>query len=150
MPTTRGIYLVANLKSQALCENLIYSIRQSGCGLPIKLIHFGGDKVNSAYILSQVELIEISSFPEEGIKFIDNLQTVLTDCPRGYLHRFLAWFGEWDEFIYSDNDIVALMNWEELFTYMPGYDLVHSDEEYLTKGRFNHNKIEFLKKIIWQ
>ncbi len=147
MSTTKGVYLVANLKSQVLCENLVYSIRQSGCSLPIKLIHFGGDKVDSAYILSQVEFIEVSSFPSEAVKFIDNLQTVLTDCPRGYLHRFLAWFGEWDEFIYSDNDIVALTNWEELFSYLPGYDLVHADEEFLTKGRFNHENPESLKKI---
>jgi hypothetical protein len=32
----------------------------------------------------------------------------------GFFTAFLAWFTDWDEIIYSDNDIVALMNWERL------------------------------------
>jgi len=70
---------------------------------------------------------------------------VLTDCPIGFLYRFLAWFSDWDEFIYSDNDIVALMNWERLFEFTDGYDLVHADEEYTTQGIYNYllpDKIE--------
>lgn len=147
MAVRRGIFLVANLKSQILCESLIYSIRQSGCTLPIRLIHFGGEKVNSLYILKQVELLEISNFPDQAIAFINNLSSILTDCPRGFLYRFLAWFSDWDEFIYSDNDIIALMNWEKLFNYLPGYDIVHADEEYLTMGKFNHDKPEALEKM---
>jgi hypothetical protein len=147
MANNRGIYLVANFKSQTLCENLIYSIRQSGCTLPIKLIHYGGKRINSLYIQSQVQLVDALDFPVEGTHFLDRLQSILTDCPRGYLHRFLAWFGEWDEFIYSDNDIVALMNWENLFDFLPGHQLVHADEEYLTEGRFNHNKPQFIQEL---
>lgn len=147
MSTKRGIYLVANLKSQQLCENLIYSIRQSGCTLPIKLIHYGGDPVDSAYIKSQAELVTTADFPEEGLSLINRLCTVLTDCPRGFLNRFLSWYGEWDEFIYSDNDIVALMNWEHLFDYLPGNYLVHADEEYRTKGQFNYENPQQLEKL---
>ncbi|WP_026463750.1 hypothetical protein [Adhaeribacter aquaticus] len=143
----RGIYLVGNLRSQEMCQNLIYSIRESGCQLPIRLIHFGGTEINSAYILNQVELLRYEDFPADAKQLIANLRTVLTDCPMGYLYRYLAWFSDWDEFIYSDNDIVALCNWEKLFEYLSDNDLVHADEEYTTEGKYNYNKPELVKSI---
>ena len=142
----KGIVLVANLKSQWYCENLIYSIRKSGCMLPIRLIHFGGEKVNSEFILKEVEYLTIDNFSDEAKTFINNLSSVLTDCPIGFLYRFLAWFSDWDEFIYSDNDIVALMNWERLFEYNTDYEIVHADQEYTTQGQFNYFKPEKIEK----
>lgn len=139
----QGIYLVANYKSESFCENLIYSIRKSGCLLPIRLIPFGGPPVKSAYILSEVEVYEISRFPAEAMDLVHYLRSVLTDCPLGFLYRFLSFYSDWEEFIYSDNDIVALMNWDNMFGYLKDYDFVHADEEYTTAGRFNY--IEPLK-----
>lgn len=143
----KGIVLVANLKSQWYCENLIYSIRQSGCQLPIRLIHFGGEPVNSKQILDEVEFLTIDDFSLEAKGFVANLRSVLTDCPLGFLYRFLAWFSDWDEFIYSDNDIVALMNWERMFAFTEGYDLVHADEEYTTFGIYNYDKPKNIEQI---
>ncbi|MCW2118491.1 alpha-1,3-mannosyltransferase family protein [Flavobacterium sp. 7A] len=143
----KGIVLVANLKSQWYAENLIYSIRKSGCSLPIRLIHFGGEAVNSKYILKEVEFLTIDDFPEEAKDFINNLRTVLTDCPMGFLYRFLAWFSDWDEFIYTDNDIVALMDWERLFDYSANHDLVHADEEYTTQGIYNYDDPQKIEEI---
>ena len=137
---TRGIYLVANYKSQNLCENLIYSIRECNCQLPIRVIHFGGKKITSSYILSNVEYLFKEDFPKEAIDFVTQISKVLTDCPEGFLLRFLAFFHDWDEFLYSDNDIVALTNWNRLFEYTENYDLIHADEEYTTIGRFNYDK----------
>ncbi|TDD94675.1 alpha-mannosyltransferase [Flavobacterium cellulosilyticum] len=134
----KGIVLVANLNSQWYCENLIYSIRKSGCTLPIRLIHFGGEPVNSKNILDEVEFLTVDDFSEEAKAFILNLRNVLTDCPMGFLYRFLSWYSDWDEFIYADNDIVALMNWERLFDFAEGYDLVHADTEYTTIGIYNY------------
>jgi hypothetical protein len=147
MSSKRGIYLVANLNSEDLCENLIFSIRKTGCQLPIRVIHFGGKPIQSNYILSNAEHILPESFPQQAIAFIDDLQSVLTECPRGFLNRFLALFGDWDEFIYSDNDIVALCNWEIFFDYLKDSDLVHADEEYITDGKFNYNKVNEVKQI---
>jgi hypothetical protein len=143
----RGIYLVANFGSQKFCENLIYSIRQSGCTLPIRLIHFGGKEIDSPCVLKEVEMVRFENFPDKAKEFILNLRSVLTDCPLGYLFRFLGWFSDWDEFLYSDNDIVALCNWENLFDHLSSYDLVHADEEYTTKGIFNYNKPELVKSL---
>ena len=138
----RGILLVANQQSQDICANLIYSIRNSGCQLPIRIIHFGGRPISSPYILSQAEYLLFENFPEEAREFILKLRRTITSCPQAFLYRFLGWFMDWDEFIYSDNDIVALCNWEELFGYLDGYQLVHADEEYTTKGRFNYKEPE--------
>ena len=143
----KGIILVANLQSQLHCKNLIYSIRKSACSLPIRLIHFGGEPVNSKYILDEVEYLTEADFSEEAIAFVNNLRTVLTDCPMGYLYRFLAWFSDWDEFIYTDNDIVALMNWERLFEFTEGFDLVHADKEYTTLGIYNYLQPQKVKEI---
>lgn len=143
----RGIVLVANRKSQTMCENLIYSIRKSGCILPIRLIHFGGKPVNSDYILREVEFLSIHDFTSDAQDFVKNLQTVLTDCPLGFLYRFLAFFSDWDEILYSDNDIVALNNWEVMFEYLNGFDVVHADTEYTTQGKFNYEKPEAIKDI---
>ena len=143
----RGIYLVANHHSEAMCANLIYSIRASGCKLPIRLIHFGGKPVQSQMILKEVEALRVEDFSPSGQELVRDLATVLTDCPRGWIYRYLAWFGDWDEFIYSDNDIVASMNWERLFDFLPEHDLVHADEEYTTKGRFNYDQPERIEEI---
>ena len=143
----RGIYLVANERSEAQCVNLVYSIRKSGCKLPIRLIPFGGRPVRDQKLLAEVEVVEVSSFPEAARQFIDELAEVLSDCPRGFLYRFLSWFGDWDEFIYSDNDVVALMNWEHLFDKLPEQSIVHADEEYTTKGRFNYDRPDIIEEI---
>lgn len=136
---THGIYVVANLRSQSHCENLIYSIRKTGCRLPIRLIPYGGEPIHSQAVLSQVEVTPESSFPAEGRALVEKLAKGLS-CPRGFVLRYLAFFGDWDSFLYSDNDIVALMDWSELFDHFsetPTPDLVHADEEYTTKGVFN-------------
>lgn len=136
----KGIFLVANFKSQSMCENLIYSIRESGCQLPIRLIHYGGREINSSFVLNEVEFLRFEDFPNEAKLFIYKLHNVLNECSLGFLYRFLAWFSDWDEFIYSDNDVVALCNWNDMFEYLKGYDLVHADEEYTTKGIFNYKE----------
>lgn len=143
----RGIYLVANRKSQWMCENLVVSIRSAGCQLPIRLIHFGGEPINSAYILGEVEFLTYDDFSEEAKAFIDNLRSVLTDCPLGFLYRFASWFMDWDEFLYTDNDIVAFCDWTLLFKYLDNNHIVHADEEYITEGKYNYDKPEQVKRI---
>ena len=59
-----------------------------------------------------------------------------------------AWFGEFDEFLYSDNDVVALMNWEELFAYLENYEFVHADREFTTGGTFNLLQPERFEELL--
>ncbi len=137
MSSSRGIYLVANKRSEQFCENLIYTIRQFGCSLPIKVIHFGGEPVTSSYITDEAQLVTAKDFSPEANRFVEQVAERISDCPRGFLYRFLAWFGEREEFIYSDNDIVALCDWTELFEHLQSNDLVHADQEYITEGIYN-------------
>lgn len=136
-PADRGIYLIANHRSTEECYNLIYSIRECGCRLPIHVIPYGGKPLLPRHPLDGVRLLSLADFPAEGIQFVEELQRRMPQCSPGLLRRFLAWFGEFDEFLYSDNDIVCLMNWEELFPYLEHYEIVHADNEYLTGGIFN-------------
>jgi hypothetical protein len=134
---SRGIYLVANRKSSEHCHNLLYSIRQCGCRLPIRIIPYGGEPLRLQHGFEDVALVASEDFPAEGRAFAAALRRRLPQCSPGLLQRFLCWFGEFDEFLYSDNDIVALMNWEEIFPFLADYELVHADQEYTTRGKFN-------------
>jgi hypothetical protein len=133
----RGIYLVANRRSEGECNNLIASIRRCGCGLPIRVIPYGGSTAVADGKWEGVEQSSMADFPAEGLAFVKELQTRIPQCSPGHLRRFLCWFGEFDEFLYSDNDVVALMNWEEMFPYLENYDVVHADYEFSTGGKFN-------------
>jgi len=147
MTTTRGILLVANKKSQELCENLVYSIRAAGCQLPIKLIHFGGSRVDSKSVLKEVELVELESFSPDAKLLVQGLSSVLVNCPEGFLYRFLGWFLDWEEFLYSDNDVVALCDWTSLFDFLPNNDLVHFDKEFLTAGKYTYRKPDEILRL---
>lgn len=147
---TRGIYLVANRQSAEECRNLIYSIRKCGCKLPIRIIPFGGKPLPLQAGWEDVRLLSQSDFPSEGLAFVDELHRRIPQCPLGFLRRFLCWFGEFDEFLYSDNDIVALMNWEDLFPYLDEYDLVHADKEFTAKGQYNFRQAARFEELIGQ
>jgi hypothetical protein len=134
---TRGIYLIANRQSREECWNLIFSIRGCGCRLPIRIIPYGDEPLRADPKWEDVRLLSINEFSAEGLSFVDELKRRMPQCPMGLLRRFFCWFGEFDEFLYSDNDIVALMNWEELFSYLDTYDLVHADLEHTTNAVYN-------------
>ena len=134
---SRGIYLVANRQSAHECNNLIYSIRRCGCRLPIRIIPYGGKPVRLSARWEEVECVSTADFPVEAVAFVEELQKRMPQCSTGLLRRFLCWFGEFDEFLYSDNDVVAMMNWEELFPHLDNYELVHADNEFDTGGIFN-------------
>lgn len=133
----RGIYLVANRHSQANANNLVASIRRCGCRLPIRVIPFDETPPVLDKQWKDVEQLSLADFPAEGISFFNELKDRHRGCNPGLLRRFLAWFGEFDEFLYSDNDVVALMNWEDLFPWLEDHDLVHADREFATGGKFN-------------
>lgn len=138
MKPTRGIFLVANRFSSDHCHNLIYSIRETGCRLPIRIIPWGGEPMRLTQRFDDVELVSVRDFSPEAQSFVADVKRRMPKCVRpGNLNRYLAWFGEFEEFLYSDNDIVALMNWEEMFEYLTEHELVNADYEYTTKGRFN-------------
>ncbi len=144
---SRGIYLVANDKSSAQCHNLIFTIRECGSTLPIRVIHYGGKPLQLHTAFPDVRTVTDADFPSEGQAFVAELSRRLPQCSPGLLMRFYAWFGEFDEFLYSDNDIVALMNWDDLFQHLADYDLVNADNEFSTYGKYNMEQPERFEEI---
>jgi hypothetical protein len=144
---SRGIYLVANARSQEQCNNLIYSIRRCGCILPIRVIPYDETPMTLERTWDDVKQLSLSDFPPEGLTYVQELVRRTRQPDPGHLRRFLCWFGEFDEFLYSDNDIVALMNWEEMFPYLEDRDLVHADHEFTTRGRFNMREPERFEQL---
>jgi hypothetical protein len=138
--SSAAIYLVANKKSQDDFSNLIYSIRSSGCELDIILIPFGGEPIEDQNILNKVKVMHVDTFPPESLDLINRLQGVL-QCPQGFLRRFLAFYGPYEKFIYSDNDIVALSDWSLMINHLSDYDFVHADNEYKTQSRYNFKDV---------
>lgn len=130
------------------CRNLIHSIRRNGCRIPIRIIPYGGAPLRLNNHYDNVALVDVADFPAEGRTFVEELKKRLPQCSTGLLRRYLAWFGEFDEFLYSDNDVVAVMNWEELFGHLQQFELVHADCEYTTGGRFNFNQPEVFEQIM--
>jgi hypothetical protein len=135
---SRGIYLVANRRVEWLAANLVYSIRRSGCTLPISLIPYDDDLPVDPGLLAEARLLRVEDFPNEARALMAGLNRLWPRTSVGLFRRFLAWYGPYDEFIYSDNDIVALGDWTTYLDHLEGFDLVHADEEYTTGGIFNY------------
>lgn len=135
---TRGIYLVANRRVERMTANLIYSIRRSGCTLPIMLIPFDHEAPTDPRVREAATLLPIESFPAEARALLDDLTCLWPRTRAGLFRRFLAWYGPLDEFIYSDNDIVALGDWTPYLDHLAGFDLVHADREFATGGIYNY------------
>lgn len=133
----RGIYLVANKPSEQLCKNLVYTIRRTGCRLPIAVIPYDGRALTDPDLLAETRILPPSGFPSHSRDRVRDLAARLDACPEGFLRRFLALDGPFDEFIYADNDIVAISNWEPLLDHLQDNDIVHQDMEWTTDGRFN-------------
>jgi hypothetical protein len=131
-----GIYLVANRRSQEEAANLVYALRLSGCRLPVCLIPFGGRPVDDRVLLREVEILKLESFPETALDLLRRIARLWPESTGGLFRRLLAWFGPFEEFIYADNDLVPMLNWERLFDFLPEHDVVHSDMEYTTGGRY--------------
>jgi hypothetical protein len=138
MTMTRGIYLVANRRVERSAANLVYSIRRSGCALPITLIPFDDDLPTHRGLLAETTLSPVESFSAEGCTVVAELGRLWPRMKAGLFRRFLAWYGPYDEFIYSDNDIVALGDWAPYFDNLSGFDLVHADREFTTGGVYNY------------
>jgi hypothetical protein len=135
---SRGIYLVANRRSERQAANLVHTLRQSGCALPIALIPYDDDLPRHPALLAETTPMPVESFPAEGRAILDEIRRLWPRTSAGLLRRFLAFYGPYDEFIYTDNDIVALGDWAPYFEPLPDYDLVHADQEFQTGGRYNY------------
>jgi len=137
---TRGIYLVANRRSEVESANLVYSLRRAGCRLPIALIPFDDQVPTHPRLLAETTRMEIESFPQDIHTLLAQIHDLWPKSREGLFRRMAAWYGPFDEFIYSDNDIVALGDWTPYFDHLDDHDIVHADKEYTTGGIYAYSK----------
>lgn len=109
-----GIYFTANDVALDWMIAAIESIRARGCTLPATIIAFD-ERTRHLEMLAAKYKWQI--WHHESLKELDRLGTLYYphDPINARMFRRLASFwGPYDNFIYTDADIVALMNWDEI------------------------------------
>jgi hypothetical protein len=143
---TRGIYLVTNRRSEREAAHLVFTLRQAGCTLPMALIPYDDDLPVHPRLRKETTFLKVSDFPGEGRALLGQIAELWPASRTGLFRRLLAWWGPFDEFIYSDNDIVALADWSLFLDRLGGNDFLHADEEYVTGGVYAYKKPEAVRE----
>lgn len=109
-----GIYFLANDFVTDWVHVATESIRAKGCTLPICIISFDAQTQKLERMAARYKF-EIWHDP-----LIDRLETIgaqfypKSATGRRMFRRLASFWGPYDHFIFTDVDIVALMNWEEI------------------------------------
>lgn len=111
-----GIYFLANDVVTDWVHVAIESLRAKGCTLPICIISFD----------AQTQQLEQMARPYKfqiwHDPLIDRLETIGVQfhsndpVNRRMFRRLASFWGPYDHFIFTDVDIAALMNWDEILT----------------------------------
>ena len=143
---TRGIYLVTNRRSEREAAHLVFTLRQAGCTLPIALIPYDDNPPIHPRLRTETTFLNVADFPAEGRALLGQIAELWPASRAGLFRRLLAWWGPYDQFIYSDNDIVALADWSLFFARLDDNDFLHADGEYQTGGTFAYKKPQIVKE----
>jgi hypothetical protein len=143
---TRGIYLVANRRAEREAAHLVFTLRRAGCTLPLALIPYDDDPPVHPRLRAEAEFLSVADFPEEGRELLGQIAQLWPGCRQGLFRRLLAWWGPFDEFIYSDNDIVALADWSLFLDRLGDNDFLHADGEHGTGGVYAYRRPEAVRE----
>lgn len=143
---TRGIYITANDRVTEQAIALLNSIRLYDRETPIVLIPYDGQYQAVAKILA--DSYGVSVYP--NLEFIERLSQNLYDifgreffARPNQFRKQACWFGEFDEFLYIDTDIVVFEKIIDNLNSLKDYDFLCCD--YQHKGGI---KNVFTPKII--
>jgi hypothetical protein len=130
---TRGIYITANDRVTEHAIALLNSIRFYDPEVPVVLIPYDDNYQEVAALLGQKYGVTVY----EDLEFIDRLSNNLHQI---FGDRFFArpnqfrkqacWFGQFDEFIYIDTDIVVFEKISDNLNYLADYDFICSDYQH--------------------
>ena len=130
----RGIYLTANDKVTEQAIALLNSIRYYDPDTPITLIPYDDNYQSIAALLENKYGVQI--YPD--LEFINRLSQKLYDIfGEGFFARpnqfrkQACWFGEYDEFLYLDTDIVVFEKIIDNLNYFAEYDFLCCDYQHL-------------------
>lgn len=131
---SRGIYITANDRVTDHAIALINSIRVHDLDTPIVLIPYDDNYHQVAEILKERHGVRVY----EDLEFIDRLSNRLHEIFGGdffarpnQFRKQACWFGEFDEFLYIDTDIVVFEKLSENLNYFSQYDFISCDYQHL-------------------
>jgi hypothetical protein len=131
---TRGIYITANDKVIDHTIALLNSIRVYDEITPIVLIPYDENYLNAAEILGKRFGVKVY----QDLEFIERLSVKLQSTFGGnffarpnQFRKQACWFGEFDEFLYIDTDIVVFEKIINNLDYLSIYDFLCCDYQYL-------------------
>jgi hypothetical protein len=131
---SRGIYITANDKVTDHAIALINSIRVHDLDTPIVLIPYDDNYHQVAEILKERHGVRVY----EDLEFIDRLSNRLHEIFGGdffarpnQFRKQACWFGEFDEFLYIDTDIVVFEKLIDNLSYFSQYDFLSCDYQHL-------------------
>ena len=131
---SRGIYITANHKVTDHAIALINSIRVHDLETPIVLIPYDDNYHQVAEILKERHGVRVY----EDLEFIDRLSNRLHEIFGGnffarpnQFRKQACWFGEFDEFLYIDTDIVVFEKLIDNLSYFSEYDFLSCDYQHL-------------------
>ncbi|MGK7927203.1 MAG: Npun_R2821/Npun_R2822 family protein [Spirulina sp.] len=130
---TRGIYITANDKFTEQAIALLNSIRCYDADTPVILIPYDENYHAIAELLEQNYGVKVY----EDLDFIDRLSQKLYEIfGEGFFARpnqfrkQACWFGEFDEFLYIDTDIVVFEKIIDNLNYLKDYDFLCCDYQH--------------------
>ena len=131
---SRGIYITANDKVTDHAIALINSIRVHDLETPIVLIPYDDNYHQVAAILKERHGVRVYG----DLEFIDRLSNRLHEIFGGdffarpnQFRKQACWFGEFDEFLYIDTDIVVFEKLIDNLNYFSEYDFLSCDYQHL-------------------
>ena len=136
----RGIYIVANDKVMENAIALLNSIRLHDQEIPVYLIPFNHDYQTVLATLNRLHSVQL--FPD--LELIERLTHRVGEIfDRDFLklpnkmRKLAVWFGEFDEFLYIDTDIVVFDKISETLNHLSNCDFCCCDYHFASEGLRN-------------
>jgi hypothetical protein len=133
MNQKKGVYIVANDRVIEQAIALLNSIRFYDPDIPVVMIPFDDNYQQVAQILKEKHRVTLY----KDLDFIKQLSQQLFDIfgenffdKPNKLRKQACWFGEFDEFIYIDTDIVVFEPLSNSFQYFDNYDFICCDYQH--------------------
>ena len=136
MSKKQGVYIVANDKVIEQAIALLNSIRFYDPDVPVVMIPFDDNYQEVAKVLNDKHGVTLY----KDLQFIEQLSQQLFDIfgenffdKPNKLRKQACWFGEFDEFIYIDTDIVVFEALSQYFKYFEQYDFICCDYQHKSR-----------------
>jgi hypothetical protein len=144
---SRGIYITANDKVTEQAIALLNSIRYYDKETPVTLIPYDDNYQNIAQLLADKYNVSVYS----DLEFIERISLNLYNifgkdffARPNQFRKQACWYGEYDEFLYIDTDIVVFEKLSDNLDYFANYDFLCCDYQYKAgiKNVFTNKIIE--------